>query len=708
MSVVKINIILGFIVFTMLLVLKAYSTQIGDYPQQIETQELLRNIQEKYQDLTPISSDIGVLGDKDNQFSPSPFADSVMFYADEEYLYCIYIAQVDSSLERGRVVKKDGDTQSDAIAFTLITQPNQFFAYGFEASPLGVLSDYTLDTSFNADWSWNSDSRLTSTLSDNNWLVELRIPWCDLRMGSKAPYTLGVYVSRFCYQGKKSYRYPYVQYTSGPFFFQNGAQIIINNPIGKQGNFKADAYYVAIYDSKENRGNIWYKNIGGNLNIKPYSNASFKISIKPDFSDTPLDSAVDNYNSKNPPQIAENRSFFLEDYDLLAVSSDLWYTRNIISPIFAGKYTRVSQDRAVALVFLRDDPSNNLSNGDFFNALGYSRTFATSKVNINLYGRQNDDFHNELAHASFSYRPLEPLEILPIVNFSYMKQDSLSSMGYDAGITLTNTHSDYTFWVASELTDTNFRADMGSFYNQDRFQNTVGFFYDKPRNGFLSRLQSNVQWQLDNTLSSGELMSSSGNYSQLVYLDNNNYAIAMETYYRAEKFQSQLYHPYKATLGLNWLKNSRLTAFASVSGGKEIVYSLSEILPVIDYYGVIQINLLEKLWIYYNLTYVRYSHSKLDYWDPEYNLMNLINNIVLQKNIILSQGLSLTNYNITMKPDMEYLGNLGYYLNLDWNVGSNSHIYAGYKSQYSHYSIQSDNDLITDASNFYLKIQLGF
>jgi hypothetical protein len=88
--------------------------------------------------------------------------------------------------------------------------------------------------------------------------------------------------------------------------------------------------------------------------------------------------------------------------------------------------------------------------------------------------------------------------------------------------------------------------------------------------------------------------------------------------------------------------------------------------------------------------------------------MNLINNIVLQKNIILSQGLSLTNYNITMKPDMEYLGNLGYYLNLDWNVGSNSHIYAGYKSQYSHYSIQSDNDLITDASNFYLKIQLGF
>ncbi|HOU25498.1 MAG TPA: hypothetical protein PK197_00855, partial [Candidatus Cloacimonas sp.] len=114
--------------------------------------------------------------------------------------------------------------------------------------------------------------------------------------------------------------------------------------------------------------------------------------------------------------------------------------------------------------------------------------FATSKVNINLYGRQNDDFHNELAHASFSYRPLEPLEILPIVNFSYVKQDSLSSMGYDAGITLTNTHSDYTFWVASELTDTNFRADMGSFYNQDRFQNTVGFFYDKPRNGFLSRL----------------------------------------------------------------------------------------------------------------------------------------------------------------------------------------------------------------------------
>ena len=28
----------------------------------------------------------------------------------------------------------------------------------------------------------------------------------------------------------------------------------------------------------------------------------------------------------------------------------------------------------------------------------------------------------ELAHASFSYRPLEAIGILPIVNFSYVKQ----------------------------------------------------------------------------------------------------------------------------------------------------------------------------------------------------------------------------------------------------------------------------------------------
>ncbi|MDD4310625.1 MAG: hypothetical protein PHO32_09610, partial [Candidatus Cloacimonetes bacterium] len=599
MNVKLIVIMLCQVASTMLWVNKASGITIADVSLGQERQELLSKIDEKYKNLIPISSNIGVLGDKDIQFSPSPFADSIRFYSDEEYLYCIYCAEIDNSLERGRLVKRDEDTQSDLIDFKLITQANQFYAYGFQASPEGVMSDYTVDPSFNGDWSWNSDAQISSTVIANTWLVELRIPWYDLRISAKSPYIIGVYVSRFCYQGKKSYRYPYVQYSSGPSFFQNGSPIMVTNPLRKKWKLKVDAYYAALYDSKYNHGNIWYKNIGGNISLKPSSSANLKLSIKPDFSDTPLDSAVDNYNEQNPPQIAENRPFFLEDYDLLAVSQDLWYTRNILSPIFAGKYASVSRDQAVAFLFLRDDPSNKLSGGDFFNALGYCRTFATSKVNLNLYGRQNVDYHNELAYASVCFRPFSSWEIVPIGDISYVKQDSLSSTGFGTGITVSYIQPDYTVSVASKLTDKNFRADMGAFYDQNRTQNTVSFAYDKSRNQFLSRIRTILQWYMVSTLNSGELINSTGNYTQSVYLDENNYIVTLATNYGAEKYLSQWYHPYSVTMGFNCINNTRFTPFASVTAGKAIIYPLSEISPLLSLSGSVTMNINEKLWLNY-------------------------------------------------------------------------------------------------------------
>lgn len=703
----KISLIIGCILCFLLLAVSAHGASILEGASQSDAQALYERIHEKYRDKYPIPSTIGLLGDTDNQFAPSPFADAILFFADADYLYCIYLAEIDASLERGRLVKRDQDTQSDMIDFKIITQPNQLFAYGFQASPGGVMSDYTLDTAFNGDWSWNSDAILSTEVSSHYWLSEFRIPWHDLRMDSHPPYTIGVYVSRFCYQGKKSYRYPHIQYSSGPFFFQNGSPIVISNPIHRQWRLRADAYYAALYDAKEERGNIWYKNVGGNISVKPSSNSSLKLSIKPDFSDTPLDSAVDNYNSKNPPQIAENRAFFLEDYDLLSVSRDLWYTRNIISPIFACRYSSVSQDQAVALLLLRDDPGNTLSDGDFFNALGYSRTFSSSKVNLNLYGRQNIDYHNEMAHAAFSFRPSNSWEISPIGNISYLRQDSLSLVGYGAGVTITNTQAYYTLSLASNISDKNFRADMGAFYDQDSAQNSVGFVYDKPRNGIVSRIRSSMNWHFVNSLSSGDAVSTNGNYTQALYLDKNSYVLTMATNYREEKYQDKWFQPYSFTVGFNSINSSSLTSFASISTGKDIIYSLAETSPILSCNGSVTMNFNEKLWFSYDITYMKFSRPKLNDWDSEYNLMNIKNYIAILRDLSISQGLSLINYNLTISPDREYLGNLGYYINLDWRFGRNYHVCAGYKSQYSRYTVLSESDLITDASNFYLKIQLG-
>ena len=83
----KISLIIGCILCFLLLAVSAHGASILEGASQSDAQALYERIHEKYRDKYPIPSTIGLLGDGDNQFAPSPFADAILLFADGEYLY---------------------------------------------------------------------------------------------------------------------------------------------------------------------------------------------------------------------------------------------------------------------------------------------------------------------------------------------------------------------------------------------------------------------------------------------------------------------------------------------------------------------------------------------------------------------------------------------------------------------------------------------
>jgi hypothetical protein len=675
----------------------------------VEYQVICDSVTSKYSRMVIIPSNIGILGDKNHDFTLSPYADSIRFFADDANLYFVYIAEIDSTFEKGHTAKRDGSTRSDYIGIKVITQPDQFYAYCFEVSPLEVINDYTQDKDFNTDYTWNSNVVAKCTFSKHFWIVEMKIPWNDLRIWGSPPHHFQSFVTRSCYQGKASYIFPHVLKSAGPAYYQSGAPLDVNIGIKKDLNFKTSIYYTALSDLQSRIGNTWYKNVGGDMSISPSPSAIAKISIKPDFSNVPLDSAEDTYNSKYPPTITENRPFFLEDYDLFAINSDFWYTRNIVSPLYALKYTDVIQDRAFAILFLKDDAGYS-PNEDYFDALAYCNTFGTSKFNLNLYGRQNPNahYHNELGYTELSYRPLPKLEIKPSIAFSYKSDNVTFLKGYQGGLNLSLNEKDYSFNLFNNFTTTDFNADMGSVYTQGQQESLLLTFYSKQYKSFLSGLIFGSTLYNIQVLSNGEPIERGVMMTPSFLLEHNNIYITPSWSYTDEHFNGKTFYRNRSSLTLTYRKYSKFTPQIGGSTGRTLIYPLTEASDIRTLSMNFSIDPNDKVSLSCNVSYTKYDHPRTATWDNEYVLSNWEIKTVLGENVFINQGVSLIDRQMDLDTNFQYNGNMGYYANCDWKINKFAHVYFGFKTQATHFNIEGYQTFQTDNAIAYLKTQINF
>jgi hypothetical protein len=230
-------------------------------------------------------------------------------------------------------------------------------AYFFSVNPLGAQEDGvqtegafsagsmrgggsyqggTLDKS--PDYAWDSAGQVT----DQGFLVEIRIPFKSLRYTGNGPQRWGINVQRKVQRTGYTDTWTDVRRASNNFLGQAGAMeglhdlqrgtVVEAQPFltASQNGFRAESGGFAREEAQLNPG----------VNLRlGLTNLSFDATVNPDFSQVESDAGQVTVNQRFALFYPEKRPFFLEGIELFSTPNQLVYTRQIVDPTAGGKFT---------------------------------------------------------------------------------------------------------------------------------------------------------------------------------------------------------------------------------------------------------------------------------------------------------------------------------------------------------------------------------
>jgi hypothetical protein len=248
---------------------------------------------------------------------------------------------IDSTFVPGVNATWDDYQNSDYIRVQLSTIEDSQFAYFFAVYPLGNCVDAIRDENLNLDNAWNSSFVGESHYEGNSWTCLVKIPFRALRFSGKPPYHWGISIARRNESLRSSYVYPYssTSQMTREAYFRCFIPIEIGETIETPRNYRIVPSFYRSYDLVGKTQSFDPDNVGLTLVYRPSTLSSVKMAFNPDFSDVPVDEERDSHNDRYPPTLNENRLFFTEDVNAFGVGSSEFYSRNIMQPKYAVKYT---------------------------------------------------------------------------------------------------------------------------------------------------------------------------------------------------------------------------------------------------------------------------------------------------------------------------------------------------------------------------------
>lgn len=196
--------------------------------------------------------------------------------------------------------------------------------FRFFVSASGVQMD-CLATENNEDYSWDAIWNSQVEITDQGWVVEMRIPYAALRFGKSEVQTWGLNFYRELRRNRQKFMWTHVDTGIGAMIPQAGILEGIQNinPPTRLFFIPYASYYYDYTDHKaDNR-------VKAGMDIKYGINESFTLDaiLVPDFGQTRFDNVILNLTPFEQ-QFNENRPFFTEGTDLFN-KGNLLYSRRI-------------------------------------------------------------------------------------------------------------------------------------------------------------------------------------------------------------------------------------------------------------------------------------------------------------------------------------------------------------------------------------------
>ncbi|MCF7794240.1 MAG: hypothetical protein K9N09_10140 [Candidatus Cloacimonetes bacterium] len=638
---------------------------------------------------------------------------------DDKNLYLHFESEIDENLVYGRFADKDVNPYSDYLRVQLITDLDNYFAYGYFAYPLGSKYDFIRNTELESDKYWNSTYSYSSKIDDHLWKVTFKIPFSDLRHDGSAPYNWKIILTRYQKNSRQSYSTPFVLTKMGIDYFRKAHSIHINRNIPNSRMFRIKPHAIFTYDIKNNEVNFDEENVGLDLTFNLNPRMRTKLSLSPDFSDVPMDAVIDSYNSKYAPTFSENRYFFIEDFNVLGTNNQLFYTRNIVQPVYALKFSSNYKNLDFGFLSAKDkleketcyDASDDstytvITNpDDFYNILAFKPVWDKFRCQFTILNRVNDNYSNTVLHTNPIWEAGKNQYFWAEVNFSNKQMNGNSDYGYhfQTGFSRYSRHEMLKFSIQQMSSE--YTLDMGKIYEDDFY----GWNFDFANlHDFDSDILSDIEHSL--TLSEEYDNISTNLLERYLTLEseiatNFNADIELEFVYVKENIEpdsksGKFTDKTRFGVRLEWDKLSWFIQRLSLNKVDYYFYSLDD-----SYQGdIIQYNAIGTLFRHFsyslNIDYSNYPDiPDLPFIDSEYVIGNFDSTINFSNTISFTLGIRYHNYE---RYDQTFY--FGYYSNFKWELNSKFHYYMGLNSEMN----EIENKIEKNYEKFYTKITYIF
>ena len=625
---------------------------------------------------------------------------------DNENIYFSWEAETDDNFMVGKYSPNDVSAQADQLCVQIITDQINYYSYGFIANPLENKSDFVRSTSHSLDYDWNSSYEYTSTNQNSKWIVIMKVPFKDLRFNVKPPYQWKIILTLYLKNEDKYYSTPFLTTQMGKDYFRNAIDITINEEIRRDRNFYLRPFSIIKSDLLENETKFDHENFGFDLSFNPTSSSKLKATYNPDFSDVPIDDETNDFNSKYASFYAENRYFFIKDFNALGINSTSFYSRQIVQPDYAVKFTEKTHLLAYGVLSSKAKQVANkdgiiINSNDIYNIIALKPSTENFSFQFTLLNRMNKDYHNEVLHLKPNWEFQKDQYLWFDINLSI--KDTLennSTKGYYGIVGYDYRNNDYNFTMSATQMSRDYTVDMGKIYEDDyygwNFNSTLNREF---KNKLLRSIKSNIDAseEIDNKTS--ELLE---RYAHFDLCLNSSYHLDFELDCTSVKefYSEKYFDKYQISFQTTWSKPKLFNAFVGINYVNYIIYALNN-----DYQGrYLQMGLRGIIYKYasYSISVDNMNYFNIptvDNVDNNYWLANMDISFSFSNNLDLTSGIRFNNYEY-----YDQSQHIGLFSNLRWQFKKRSYVYLGYNSA---------NDKINEVDEYsyqqaYLKISYSF
>ncbi|MBP7205355.1 MAG: hypothetical protein KBA54_02445 [Candidatus Cloacimonetes bacterium] len=619
---------------------------------------------------------------------PETLPTKAWLWQDGSDLMVHFEAAIDSTFTQGSLTVKDEGTTADYLRVQLITIPDAYYAYYYVAFPLGNLQDGVRGSDMSIDLAWNSHYSYTSQHSDSLWTVTMRIPLGELRFKQDKPYRWKIILHRNLEDSQDFYALPYSNTKMGKDYFLKAQDIVLPNPVQHQLDIALKPYFVKSYDLISRSASWDPDHVGLDLALNPGQRTRIKVSLNPDFSDTPMDSAQDDYNSKYPPYYDENRFFFTEDIDAFGIDYDVLNTRNIVQPRFAFKATGNSRILNWGALGAFDkeikDGEDTLNPADYFQALAVNPNWRRFQMFNGVVSRVNKGYYNHVYSGSAKWEFLPHLYVSSVLGLSIREKESDAlpepQQGYKAGFGLRADPGDIEVSLGYMRLSKDLYHDAGYLYEKDHEYLGASFSWNKTYSEKKVRYASFSTWAYGyhKDLSLDPYYGYESGFTANLNLASRFNFLVNSAAARGPDLNGNLHDAYNGLVGCTWNKLKNFRVFGGYTYGQQLVYALSDTYPFHRFNINGWISPLDKLAMTLTGSWTRYGYPEENEIGSgeDIQILHLDNNYLIANATLeytptavfkISLGSSLSTYERPGKSAaLSYYGNLRYEFRPEW------------------------------------------